>query len=425
MKKWMGFCCLLVGLVWVIPSFAVLDLELTNGTKRAVPLGIATVTGTASESTKQEVMKTIENDLKNSGWFHLLVSQQNSASAFREKGANAFLTGEIDEMSNGQVRLDLQLVGLYSGSVGGENLMHVEYKTQIHGLRALAHQVSDQIFEKLTGVRGNFSTKLAYITVHYPKGRYVTFNLMVSDADGHNPQLLFKSYDPILSLAWSPDGKKLAYVSFAHNRAQIYMQSLVTGERQLVIAYPGINGAPTFSPDGSQMALVLTKTGSPKIYELNLQTKQLRQLTKGLSIDTEPSWSPNGQSLLFTSNRDGNNPQIYQYFFQSDAVKRLTFSGNYNARARWLPEGNGFIMMHRDGSHRGFSVALQRLGSSTITSLTPAGAIESPSVAPNGQMVVYAINSGLGQVSIDSDITLSLPGRDGMIQEPVWSPYLH
>jgi len=250
----------------------VLDLELTNGSKRAVPLGIGFIAGTAPEQTKQRFIEIVENDLKNSGWFHLLLGKESTAAAFRDKGANAFLKGQINQASGNQLKLDLQVLGLYSGSVDGESLMHVNYQTRPNGLRALAHRVSDQIFEKLTGVRGNFSTKLAYVTVHYPKGKYVNFNLMVSDSDGHNPQLLLKSYEPIMSLAWSPGGKKIAYVSFAHNRAQIYLQSLRTGKRERLIAAPGINGAPTFSPDGTKMALVLSKTGNPKIYELDLKT---------------------------------------------------------------------------------------------------------------------------------------------------------
>jgi TolB protein len=423
MKKWVGLSCLLAGLVWSMPSFAVLDLELTNGSKRAVPLGITALTGNTSAASKQLFMNTVQNDLQNSGWFHLLRAKQDSIAVFRDEGANALLKGRVNTQANGMLKLDLQVLGLYSESADGENLLQAHYQTKPQGLRTLAHRVSDQIFEKLTGVRGNFSTKLAYVTVHYPKGKYVNFNLMVSDSDGQNPQLLLKSYEPIMSLAWSPNGKQLAYVSFAHNRAQIYLQSLATGKRQRIISAPGINGAPTFSPDGSRIALVLTKTGNPKIYELNLATKRLTQITTGWSIDTEPAWSPDGKSMLFTSNRDGN-PQIYSYSFQKHAVKRLTFSGNYNARARWLPSGQGFIMMHRDGRHSGFSIGLQRFGSSAIQTLTSAGAIESPSVAPNGQMVVYAINSGLGQVSIDSDVTLSLPGRHGVIQEPVWSPFI-
>jgi TolB protein len=198
---------------------------------------------------------------------------------------------------------------------------------------------------------------------------------------------------------------------------------LATGQRELITGAPGINGAPAFSPDGKRMAVVLTKTGNPKIYALNLATKQLQQLTSGWSIDTEPAWSPDGQSILFTSNRDGD-PQIYEYSFRDGRVKRLTFEGNYNARPRWLPSGQGFIMMHRDGRHGGFSLGLQRLGSTSIQILTRPGDIESPSLAPNGQMVVYAVNSGLAQVSIDSDVTLSMPSKDGVIQEPVWSPFL-
>lgn len=423
MKKWLALWSFVLAMTWVSPSFAVLDLELTNGTKRSVPLGVGRVTGTAAETTRQHFVQVIENDLRNSGWFRLLFSPKNTTVAFSAKGANAFFTGTVNRQPNGELLVNMKLMGLYSGSGNGEQLLNTDYRVRPKNLRSLAHRISDQIFEKLTGVRGNFSTKLAYITVHYPPKKYVNFNLMVSDSDGHNPQLLLRSYEPIMSLAWSPDGKKLAYVSFANHRAQIFLQTLATGKRERVIASPGIDGAPAFSPDGKHMALVLTKTGNPKIYDLNLTTKKLMPITKGWSIDTEPAWSPDGQSLLFTSNRDGT-PQIYQYSFRTHQVKRLTFNGNYNARARWLPSGQGFVMMHKGERSTGFSVALQHLGTGILQNLTAPGKVESPSVAPNGQMVVYAMGKGLGQVSIDSDVTLSLLGREGVIQEPVWSPFM-
>lgn len=423
MKKISVLFGLLLSLCWLSPSWAVLDMELTNGNKQAVPLGIASWTGTANAGLRQQLLRTIENDLQNSGWFHLIQGDGQVPEVFRQKGANALLRGTLNAQSNGTLRLDVQVLGLYGGSAANENLLQMHYQVNPKTLRGLAHRVSDQIFEKLTGVRGNFSTKIAYVKVDY-RSKYVTYRLVVADADGRNPHVILRSHQPLMSPAWTPDGKQLAYVSFAGHQAQIYLQSLATGKRHRLLAAPGINGAPAFSPDGSKMAVVLTKTGNPNIYELNLVTKQMRPITSGWSIDTEPAWSPDGRSLLFTSNRDGS-PQIYQYRFEDKSIKRLTFSGNYNARARWLPSGDGFIVMHRDRGETGFSVGLQRLDSSRMQSLTAAGTIESPSIAPNGQMVVYAIKSGLGQVSIDSDITLSLPQQHGAIQEPAWSPFLN
>lgn len=423
MKKAFVLVVLALSLFWLMPSFAVLDLQLTNGNKRAIPLGVSVLAGDAAGVTKTQFMDVVKTDLTNSGWFHLLDRADSNAVGFRGEGADAFLTGTMNQRVDGQLQLSLSLIGLYSGSASGEQLLRLNYQTNVSGLRRLAHRVSDQIFLKLTGVRGNFSTKIAYVAVEYPPKKYVNFNLMVADADGHNPRLLLKSYQPIMSLAWAPNGRELAYVSFLDHHAEIYLQSLTTGQRQRVIAAPGINGAPAFSPDGRYMALVLSKTGNPKIYQLDLATKELHQLTHGSSIDTEPSWSPDGKSLLFTSNRDGN-PQVYQYNMDSDKVTRLTFDGNYNARPRWLPSGQGFIMMHRGSGGHGFSVAVQHLGSHSVQILTRPGTVESPSLAPNGQMVVYAVGSGLGQVSIDSDVALSMPSREGVIQEPVWSPFL-
>ena len=404
-------------------SWAVLDLELTSGSKTTVPLAINPLSGTASVTVKRELMNRVEKDLQRSGWFRLLKPDASLEQTFRERGANALLGGRMTKVASGQFQLELKLNELYGASAGSNSLMHVSYQVKKSGLRALAHRISDQIFEKLTGVRGNFSTKLAYVTVTYAAGKYVTYHLMVSDADGDSPHVLLRSYSPIMSPAWSPDGKYLAYVAFDHHRAQIYLQDLSTGKRKRILGAPGINGAPSFSPDGSHLAVVLSKSGSPKIYDLNLLTGKVAQLTKGWSIDTEPAWSPDGQSLLFTSNRDGS-PQIYQYTFSNHAVKRLTFSGNYNARARWLPSGEGFVVMHRDRFGRGFRIALQRLNQSGLQSLTKPGELESPSIAPNGQMIVYTKGQSLAQVSSDGDVTRRLPSASGQVQEPAWSPFM-
>ena len=288
-------------------------------------------------------------------------------------------------------------------------------------LRDLAHYISDFIFEKITGVPGVFSTKLIYVTTNRERTR---FNLNYADADGAREQLIYTSRDPVISPAWSPDGKKVAYVSFENGHSEIYFQELATGKRERVVAFEGSNSAPAFSPDGTKLAFVHSKLGNPDIYVMDLASRKIERMTNHYAIDTEPQWGVNGDSIYFTSSRAGG-PQVYKLDTGNKAVTRVTYEGAYNARARLTADGRKLVYVHRSGDR--FHIASQDLKSGLVHILTSETELdESPSVAPNGSMVIYAASEAdrsiLAAVSVDGDVKFRLPSKYGDVREPAWSP---
>lgn len=412
-------------------SFAALSLELTQGTSAAMPIGLAPFTNEAAATVPGNTMlsNVIHDDLQNSGEFRVvepttLDGAMNSAN-WQKKGVNNLIKGTVTALSNGSYQVSFQLINVFAPQA--PVMLSMAFTTTQSGLRVLAHHISDMVYQKLTGTQGIFSTKIAYVLVQQFGGPNspLKYNLDVADADGFNPQTLLTSYDPIMSPTWTPDGHGLAYVSFEGHEASIYLQNLAAGSRQLVSRLPGINGAPAFSPDGSKLAMVLSVTGNPNIYMFNMNTHKLTQVVNDSFIDTEPAWAPDGGSLVFTSDR-GGTAQIYRYYFANNRIERITFDGNYNARPSFLPNGKSIIMMHRETGT--FGIARQDLDSGILQSLTQGNDDESPSVAPNGKMVIYATQVGgrgvLAVVSTDGRIKLRLPSRDGNVQEPAWSPFL-
>lgn len=400
--------------------FAV-DLELTQGINSALPIGIDSF---GSDPVGQQLYGIINNDLKFSGQFKIISSPglngQPSVISWRQAGADSVLSGSIRRIGYNRYEISYELLDTIAH---GRVLLSKDYQISSNELRPLAHHISDEVYQKLTGERGIFSTRIAYILVQR-NGDRAKYFLEVADVDGYNPQSLLVSTEPIMSPAWSPDGRQIAYVSFEKKKAQIFTVDVATGRRRLVTDFTGINGAPAWSADGRQLAVVLSKSGAAKIYSVDLTSGNMKQLTFGEAIDTEPRYSPDGRSLLFTSGR-GGAPQVYRLSLADGKVSRITYEGNYNARASYTPDQKHIVMLHRE--EKSFNIAVQD-ESGHISQLTFAPMDESPSVSPNGRLILYATRHNeqgvLGVVSIDGRVKARLPAREGDVQEPAWSPYL-
>lgn len=417
------------GLLLSSASIAQLEIQVTRGIDNPTSIAVAPFAWDGLGAAPEDFAQIIDSDLARSGQFSP-VSRRDMLSLptraedifYRDWRAIAARYLVIGRVSKGvQLRVDFALydvergIELFSSQVTGP-----EYEA-----RMVAHRVADAIYEKLTGIQGAFATRLIYVSVtRNPEGKDF-YRLTVADADGQRPIVLLEGRDPILAPSWSPDGKEVAYVSFESSRPAIYRQVLATGAREQLTNFRGLNNSPVWSPDGKSMALVLSKDGSPDIYLLDLETKQLTRLTRHYAIDTEPTWMPDGKSLLFTSDR-GGRPQIYRYTLATGKVERVTFEGRYNARARVAEDGRNVALVHqRDGR---FHVAVFDLITERMTVLTETSLDESPSIAPNGSLVIYATKRGersvLGAVAVDGGVKFSLPARSGSVQEPAWSPML-
>ncbi len=413
-------------------SSAVLDIRITQGIEEALPIAIIPFDWQGVPDTQPLDMHiTIANDLARSGRFRTMSTDdmpqtpsqfnQINFADWRLLGMENIVIGSLRQQSGNTYDVEFRLINIYSG----EQVAGFRIPADRDQIRRTAHRISDIIFEKLTGIRGAFDTRIAYITVkEFPDGNK-EHTLQISDADGFNPQVLLESSEPLMSPVWSPDGKRLAYVSFEGRNSAIYIQDILTGNRELLANNPGINSAPAWSPDGSRMAMTLSKEGNPEIYVLHLISKNLQRITQNQAIDTEPSWSPDGNSLIFTSDR-GGTPQIYRVNALGGIAQRLTFEGTYNARAGFSPDGQSLAMVHR--SQGQFRIAIMDLNRGDISILTNGRLDESPSFSPNGSMIIYATSrprgTELAAVSSDGRVHQRLGLQDGDVREPVWGPFL-
>ena len=413
-----------------------LTIQITQGVDNPVPIAIVPFEWTGFGVLSENITSIVNSDLRNSGEFAPIPEQNMLSTPHQESevfyrdwgflGADYLLVGKIMRSNNSDlfevqyelfdVRQEVRMVGeVISGSEAQ--------------LRDIAHQISDVIFEQITGIRGAFSTKILYITSQQQSAEQSSYQLNLADADGGRPQVLLQSKEPIMSPAWSPDAKKIAYVSFESSRPRIYIQDLGTGSREQITDFPGINGSPVWSPDGTKMAMVLSKDGNPDIFVMDLATRALRKITDHFALDTEPSWTPDGKSLIYTSEQGGNNrPQIYQVALDSGQFERVTFEGTYNSKGLMLQDGKNMVMVHRYDTADEYHLAIMNMERGSIRILTSTSLDESPTIAPNASMIMYASKSGgrgiLNAVSIDGKVKFQIPAPAGDVREPSWSPYL-
>jgi TolB protein len=426
------FKLLVASLLFVsLQTQAVLDIKITQGIEQALPIAIVPFSWSqASNVAPIDLTSIVADDLKRSGRFNVMDEQdlpQRPAefddinfNDWRKLGMENLLIGNLKLTSSGDYEISFRLIDIYRG----KQIAGFKIPAKPNLLRRVAHQISDIIFEKLTGIPGAFDTRVAYITVKKNNNKKI-HTLQIADADGYNAQILLESPEPLLSPAWSPDGRKIAYVSFEGHNSAIYIQDILTGKRERVAAFEGINSAPAWSPEGSRLAMTLSKDGNTEIYIMSLHSKSLHRMTNHSGIDTEPTWSPDGKKIAFTSDRSGG-PQIYELDIRGGQPKRVSFEGTYNTRPDYSPDGKTITLVHAvNGAYR---IGLLDLSSGYINTLTDAKLDESPSFAPNGGMIIYATTgvrgAQLAAVSIDGRIHQRLGLQQGDVREPVWGPFL-
>ncbi|MCR6625161.1 MAG: Tol-Pal system beta propeller repeat protein TolB [Pseudoxanthomonas sp.] len=435
MKKPLRWFALL--LFTLVPALASaqqqgLEIDIIGGNASALPIAVVPMPYQGSAAAPPtDVSAVVRADLERSGAFRTLPEariterptrggeiQYPTWQALRQ---DYIVVGRVVDAGDGGYRVEYELFDVAKQ----ERMLGLAMTARSNALRDVAHQMADAIYEKILGVRGAFWTRIAYITAA-GTGKATRYALMVADSDGFNPQTVVRSAEPLLSPSWSPDGRKLAYVSFESGNSAIYIQDISTGAREKIASFRGINGAPSFSPDGRQLALTLSRSGNPEIYVMDLGSRSLRQLTTTSAIDTEPVWSPDGGSIYFTSDR-GGRPQIYRVPASGGSASRVTFEGNYNATASIGFDGKKIAVVQGSGNNYRIALMDTSLGGARWTSLSPGSLDESPSFAPNASMVLYAAREGgrgvLYAVSADARVRQRLIVANADVREPAWSPY--
>ena len=405
-----------------------LTIEITKGADGGIPIAVVPFKWQGQTALPVDVGDIIAADLYRSGQFNPLpvddfLSRPSDESEVKYKDwrlikAVNLVVGRVTQMGTDRYAVRFQLFDVFRE----RQLAAFLWKVTGNDLRKIAHQISDKVYEALTGRPGAFDSRIAYVTLLRTASKGSEYQLMVADADGYNPKQILRSPDPILSPAWAADGAWLAYVSFEDGRSKIFVQNLNTGARKKLAEFPGINGAPAWSPDGKHMAMTLSRDGNPEIYVMHIASGSLRRLTNHSSIDTEAAWSPDGRHLVFTSDRAGR-PQIYRISAAGGRAERLTFEGKENARASYDRVGKHLTLVTNHGN--GDQIGVFYLPTGSLEILTDGRLDESPTFAPNGAMILYAAQRGgsglLSAVSVDGRVRQVLRSESGTVREPAWS----
>jgi TolB protein len=419
---------LIIAFVFNTVVFAEVEFRITDSNSSAIPIAILPFINNTQTT---DLAQVVADDLMLSGQFRALdqeqliehpqYSNQIKYPTWRMLGAEFLSIGSVKATAPGRFELYIKLFSV----TDQKQILSLTLPVLAGDLRSGGHYIADKIYEKITGTKGIFSTKIAYVTATRSNGE-IEYQLLVADADGRNSQALVTSQQPLLSPKWSPNGDKLVYVSFEKGNSAIYIQDLSTGSRELMSSFKGINSGPSFSPDGKKLALTLSKSGNPEIYIMDIYNKKLKQITNSWAIDTGASWAPDGNNLLFTSDR-GGKPNLYQVDLESLTAKRITFEGDYNAGGSYSPDGN--YICYVQGSKNDYKIALRHNKSETSQQISNGPLDETPTFAPNNNMILYATKNGKGQgilisTSLDGATKNQLIISNGHIREPAWSPVI-
>jgi TolB protein len=411
----------MLGLGVTMSAQAALDIEITGAGEHQTPISVVRFGG-EERVAGQAISSVVSNDLMRTGLFKLIdpagkvPHEPGEVKYFEWPGVEALVIGSVRVLNDGRAEVRFRLLD----AVRQTELIALAVTAKSDQVRAIGHRIADLVYEKLTGSAGVFSTRIAYVN---RENRH--YRLVVADSDGYGEQTLLSSNEPIMSPAWSPDGKQIAYVSFERGHACVYVQSVATQKRSLLADFSGSNSSPAWAPDGKQLAIVLTRDGSSQLYLVRADGSDLRRITFSETIDTEPTFAPDGKSLLFTSDR-GGKAQIYRVGVEGGYAERLTFEGSNNFSPRFSPDGKSFVYSQFNGGT--FYIAVQDFESKQVQILTAGGWEKKPSFAPNGKLILFATESQgrgiLATVSSDGRVKQKMVAQRGDIREPVWGPFL-